>query len=194
MQQSNIEYYVSDIETTGFKDGFHEITEVCFIRCSDLHELHRFVKIKHPQRVSPRALTATGRTMADLKKGEPFDKVVSQVDNFFNQDGKTARHRCIITHNNSFDKRFLKAMWKSAGREFQAEMWFETKKLSKLWAIKMGKKWPSNKLQDILDYTSTRLYKKAHTAQHDARNLYMFWKKGMEAGINKLDCIERDGD
>jgi DNA polymerase III epsilon subunit-like protein len=62
-------YYVLDVETTGLKCDWHEVTEISLIRCSDRHQLTKYIKAEHPWRASPEALSATGRTKQDLLKG-----------------------------------------------------------------------------------------------------------------------------
>ena len=63
----------------------------------------RYIKPQFPWKASPEALEATGRTRADLNKGEDKKVVVEAVDKFLAEDGSSAENRVFVAHNSNFD-------------------------------------------------------------------------------------------
>src|ERR1700679_1153587 len=104
----SVVYYIIDTETTGLKINYHECTEIGIIRALDRVQLWRNIKCESPQNASFDALAITKKTLADLEKGFSRKEIVTECNKFFNEDGLTPAHRCIVGHNIfSFDKRFL---------------------------------------------------------------------------------------
>jgi DNA polymerase III epsilon subunit-like protein len=186
-----LNYYVIDTETTGLTPGHHEVVEISIIRCSDRHQLTKFIKAEHPDRSSPYALKITKKSMADLKVGESKEDVVSACNNFFNQDNKTPEHRCIVAHNAKFDKNFCHALWQSVNQEFPAVCWLDTMSLAKKWAKKNGINRPKLSLASVINFTGVMPVPGEHTAKADARNTYLVWKKNMDENIDYLTSIKR---
>jgi DNA polymerase III epsilon subunit-like protein len=188
---ANIQYYVIDTETTGLSN-FHEITEISIIRCSDLHQLTKYIKVEHPEKASSQALIKTGRTYEDLLRGESKEKVVEYCDRFFAADKLTIEHRCCIAHNSSFDARFCHALWSSVGKIFPCNLWLDTKPFAKKWATMLGIEKPSLTLESCLQFTGlTPIDQVQHEAAADARNTYLLYKKGCDAGVDHTDFIKR---
>jgi DNA polymerase III epsilon subunit-like protein len=188
---SEMLYYITDTETNGLKAGWNEVTQISVVRCSDRHQLTRHVKIDHPERTQPQALAATGRVMADILKGEDKLKVIEECEKFWEQDGKTPEHRCLVAHNSSFDKRFCHAMWGSVGKKFPVVCWMDTIKFAKEWAKKIGRAPENYQLKTVLKFAGLVPKGKLHEAGADARNTYMFWKKGMDTKVDHLSSIRR---
>jgi len=187
-----LHYYVIDTETTGLKPAYHEITQISIIRCTDRHQLSKFIKAEHPRRATPIALEITGRTMQDIQHGESKEAVVAAVDKFFAADGVTAEHRCMVAHNAPFDKNFCHALWDSVGSKFQAICWLDTKTLAKAWANKLGIIKPKLTLTASLEFTGlTPVDPGVHNAISDSRNTYLLMKRGMDEGLDHLACIKR---
>lgn len=185
-------YYVVDVESTGLRPSWHEVTQISVIRCSDQNQLSRYIKAEYPERASKEALQVTGRTVADLSTGDPKNKVVELFHNWILQDGKNEEGRCFIAHQASFDKNFCHALWGSVGKKFPANLWLDTKAFAKSWAIKLGIEKPSLTLQSSLEFTGIKPVKGvAHEAIADTRNCFLLWKKGMEQGLDHLACIKR---
>ena len=183
-------YYILDTETTGVKAGWHEVVEISIIRCSDRHQLTRFIKAEYPERADERALMVTGKSIPDLMNGDSKEDVIGMCERFFDQDGLTPSHRCIIGHNVSFDKRFCHAMWESVGRVFPAVCWLDTLKVSKEWAKKIGRKPDNFQLSTLLKFADVKL-QNVHSAEGDTRNLYIFWKKHLSK-LNTVSMIKRE--
>ena len=186
-----LNYYVIDTETTGLTPGYHEITEISIIRCSDRHQLTKFVKVDYPDRSSPYALEITKKSMQDLSNGDSKESVIKSCNDFFNQDGKTPEHRCIVAHNARFDKNFCHAFWGSIDKEFPAVCWFDTMTLARKWAKKIGIARPKLSLASVINFTGINPVPGAHSAEADSQNTYLIWKKGMNEHIDYLTCIKR---
>lgn len=185
-----LSYYVIDTETTGIKAGWHEITEISIIRCSDRNQLTRLVRSDYPERANPEALRITGRSYESLSEGESKRDIVNLCNAFFEQDGLTPEHRCIIGHNVNFDKRFCHALWGEVGEVFPAVCWLDSLKVSKEWAKKIGKKPENYKLSTLLKFADINI-KNVHTAEGDTRSLYILWEKYLRR-VNTVSMIKRD--
>jgi DNA polymerase III alpha subunit (gram-positive type) len=134
----SLQYYIIDTETTGLKSDYHEMTEIGIIRCADRVQLWRQIKCVNPERANFDALAITKKTMADLERGYDRDAVVAECNKFFEEDGLTEAHRCIVAHNAPFDRKFLHALWESQGKAFPAHLWLDTMALTREYIKKIG--------------------------------------------------------
>ena len=173
-------YYVIDTETTGLKAGYNEMTEVGIIRCTDRVQLWRQIRCEFPERANFDALAITKKTMADLDKGHVKEDVVEECLKFFNEDGATPAHRCIVAHNAAFDRRFLHALWTSCGKEFPAHLWLDTISLTKSYAKKIGLVKPKVNLHAACDIVGINKISEAHNAKVDSRNTYLLHRNLVE--------------
>lgn len=176
---SNIVYYVIDTETTGLKANYHELTEIGIVRCSDRVLLYRNIKCRYPERANYDALAITNKTLEDLNNGYNFEEVVMECEKFFNQDGLTPGHRCIICHNVNFDKKFLHAMWGQCGRVFPANLWLDTLSLMKEYIKKNSIKSKLN-LHASCDLLGIKKSAGIHNAKSDSKNTYLLHKALVE--------------
>lgn len=181
-----LKYFLNDTETTGLRPGFHEITEISFIRYDDMNQLTRKIRPLYPKRADWNALRATGRTKYDLYKGEDREKVINEVIEFLEEDGSPPEEKCIIAFNAHFDRNFLHALFKDVGKTFPAHCWVDARSVARIWAKKLGLVKPKLSLANALAFTNTKTLPGAHTAISDTRNLYMFWKNALE---NKIDFL-----
>jgi DNA polymerase III epsilon subunit-like protein len=188
---SALKYYILDSETTGFKAGWHEMTELSVIRYDDRVQLTRQIKSEYPERANDQSLQITGRTITDIMKGADREDVVHVFNKFFNQDDLTPEHRCIVAHSAPFDKRFCHALWESVGETFPAVHWLDTVKVGKEWALKVGKQPENYKLPTMLKFAEVNPMKGIHNAESDARNLYLLWKKSHDIKLNQVKMIKR---
>ncbi len=178
---SGIKYYVIDTETTGLKSDYHEITEIGIIRADDRVQLWRQVKCEYPERANFDALAITKKTLADLDKGFSKEDVVAECEKFFNEDGLTPQHRCIVGHNIfSFDKRFLFALWEKVGKVFPATLWIDTIPMTKHYAKQIGLVRPKVNLHAACEIVGIKKFSDAHNAKVDSRNSYLLWKDLIE--------------
>jgi DNA polymerase III epsilon subunit-like protein len=184
-------FYILDTETNGLKAGYHEITQISIIRCSDRVQLTRDIKIEYPERSSFQALEVTGRTLYDLLSGEQKEKVVEDCEKFWAQDKKTPEHRCLVAHNASFDKRFCHALWQSCGKKFPVVCWMDTLPFVKKWAKYIGCDQKKFSLDESLKFANIPIKETLHNASSDAKHLFLLWKKGMDARIDHLSSIKR---
>ena len=184
-------YYILDVETNGLKPRWHEITQISVIRFEDRHQLTRYIRIDHPERTSLEALNNTGRTYQDLLKGDDAKSVVEACEAFWDQDGKTPEHRCLVAHNASFDKNFCHALWESLGKEFPVVCWLDTMKFVKEWAKKVGMAPKKFSLSEVLKFAKIKPIGEAHNAESDTRNTYMLLDKGLKLGVDHLSSIKR---
>jgi DNA polymerase III alpha subunit (gram-positive type) len=185
-----IQYYVLDTETTGLKQGFHELTEISIIRCADKMQVSRKVKCQHPEFASFDALQITGKTIADLHQGVHHKQMIQDVNNFFQTDNTKATHRCIIGHNIHFDRKFLHHYWMEADISFPADLWLDTLSIARDITKKMGFVKPKLGLDAACDLFKIKKLGIAHTAKSDSRNTYLLWKKFMDDNIDFLPFIK----
>ncbi len=187
-----LHYYVIDLETTGLKPTWHEVTQISIIRYSDRNQFSKYIRAQYPDRASAEALEVTGRTKRDLYQGESKKSVVDAIDEWIAEDGATPEHRCMVGHNCSFDRRFSHDLWGSLNKEFPAVCWLDTKPFARQWAVKLGVEKPKLTLMASLEFTGIKPVQGAiHNAITDARNCYLLLKKGMDAGIDHLEHIKR---
>ena len=187
---SGIQYYVIDTETTGLKSGYHEITEIGIIRCTDRVQLWRQIKCVYPERANFDALAITKKTMADLERGYDRETVLAECEKFFAEDGLTPAHRCIVAHNAPFDRKFLHAMWEASGKEFPAHLWLDTIQLTKeflktadesqLNIVKTATGRVSTQLHACCDMVGIKKISEAHNAKVDSRNTYLLHRNLIE--------------
>lgn len=187
---SGLHYYIIDTETTGLKSGYHEITEVGIIRCTDRVQLWRQVRCNYPERANFDALAITKKTMADLERGFDKEAVVQECEKFFSEDNVTPAHRCIVGHNVSFDRKFLHALWESCGKEFPAHLWLDTMSLTKeflktvdessITIVKTPSGRVSTQLHACCDMVGIKKLSDAHNAKVDSRNTYLLHRSLIE--------------
>lgn len=197
---SGLKFYTIDTETSGLSAGYAEITEISIIREEDRVQLFRKVKCEYPERASLEALKITNKTMADLLQGDDKRKVVEDCNRFFEQDGLTRAHRCIVAHNFSFDKKFCHALWESVGMEFPADLWLCTMAMTRVHVKntgidienkKNGLKKQGVNLQASLDFLGVKKVAGLHNARDDGKNAYLLKKALIEtANIDHLSLMQ----
>lgn len=176
-----IEYYALDLETSGVNIKSHEVVEISLIRCKDKVQLNKYIRAEHPETASLDALAVCNKKMEDLLFGDSKEQVVDEVERFFDEDGLSPAHRCIVGHNViSFDKRFLHALWDKCGKKFPANMFLDTMQLTRLAAKQMGIVKPKVNLQAACDMFGIKKTAIHHTAKMDTRNTFFLWKKLVE--------------
>ena len=178
---SSIQYYCIDTETNGLiaKNLFHEVLQISIIRCKDKVQLTKYIKCEKPENSSLDALRITGKTIADIVQGISKEGAVETCNKFFNEDGLTPNHRCIIGHNIiSFDKRFLHELWSQTNSIFPANLWLDTMQMFKHYMKTNG--FPKNRKSNLDFACQTMNIKKqgiTHSAKGDSQNTYLLWKK-----------------
>jgi len=187
-----LNYYFLDVETTGLKAGWHEISQISIIRHSDRNQLSEYIRVSHPERTTPEALTATGRTFADLKKGISKEEVIEKCHKFLLSDGGTDEQRCIIAHNASFDRRFCYASWEDIGKKFPASLWLDTMACAKYHLTRhMGLEKPSVKLDSCMDHYGLVKRGTSHNATVDTQNNYLLYEHLKKISFDFLPYIKR---
>lgn len=187
----SLHYYIIDTETTGLKPRHHEITQISIIRCSDRHQLNKYIRAEHPERATYKALEITGRTMSDIVSGEQKEDVVKFCQDFIEQDGQTPEARCFVAHNADFDKRFCFALWESVGMKFPSNLWLCTKVFTGGLANKLGIYKPKLTLEASCKLAGVKTRSGAHNAAVDAQNTYFLWDKLMNSDVDYLNYIKR---
>lgn len=194
----SIQYYIIDTETTGLKANYHEMTEIGIIRVTDRMQLWRQIKCEYPERANFDALAITKKSMADLERGDSRDDIVNKCETFFNEDGLTPAHRCIVAHNAPFDRKFLQALWGQVGKSFPAHLWLCTMALARDYAKNQGlmaKGMPRQKvnLHASCDLVGVKKISEAHNAKVDSRNTYLLYRNLVEEKkVNYLPFIKTD--
>lgn len=187
-----LNYYFLDVETTGLKAGWHEISQISIIRHSDRNQISKYIKVRNPSRTSPEALAATGRTMDDLRKGISKEEAVDACHKFLLSDGQTEEHRCIVGHNISCDKRFCHATWEEVGKVFPALLWLDTMACSKHYLTRqMGLEKPSVKLDACMDHFGLTKRGDAHNAIVDTQHNFILYEHLKKVGFDFLPYIKR---
>lgn len=185
-------YYIIDVETTGLKVGYHEVTQVSIIRCTDRYQLNRFIRAEYPQRADSRALEATGRKRSDILTGVSKLEAIEACENFISEDGQTPEHRCFIGHNVSFDRRFVHQLWNSQQKEFPAVCWLDTMACAKLYMTRhLGLEKPKKGLHDALQNCGLKPRSGAHNAISDTQNTYILHDHLVKQGFDFLPHIKR---
>ncbi len=188
---SKIKYYIVDVETTGFSEKMHEIIEITVIRAEDKARLTKVVKAKNPRTANYASLKVTGRTYADLKKGDSRKAVVERVKSFLEEDGLTPEYRCIICHNANFDRRFLHTMFEKEKVELPVNLWLCTMAMSKEFGKKIGQPKHKVNLKSAIAMLESHKIGGEHNSSDDAKNTYFLWQKLMEEGIEAVDHTKR---
>lgn len=178
---SGIEFYCIDTESNGLKVDWNELTQLCCIRVKDRVQFDRTIRCHYPERSQAMALQITGKTHDDLRKGDEKLAVIEAFEEYIKSDGLTNKHRCIIVHNVSFDKRFLHALWAQYGKVFPADLWVDTIPMTRAFGKKQGIVKPETKLESALKLLGvTRKSAGKHNAISDTRNLFHLWNKLIE--------------
>jgi DNA polymerase III alpha subunit (gram-positive type) len=178
---SGIIYYCLDLETTGLREAYHEITELSILRAEDRVQLSKQVKCLNPQNASFDALRITGKTMEDLYHGISPNELVEEVEEFLCEDGATAAHRCLVGHNIiTFDKKFLWHLWETNGKRFPFDLYLDTLQMAKSYVKENNLGKTSLKLGSACDLFGIKKASGEHAAKCDTRNAYLLWKKLME--------------
>lgn len=187
---SGIAYIVCDTETSGLMTGFHDLVEVSLIRFNDRTQMTRIVKAKNPKNASFDALKVTGKKMSDLYKGIECEQMINEVNEFFDNDGLTPAHRCIVAHNASFDRRFIHHTWDAHNKAFPANLWLDTLALCRKITKREGIIKPSLKLNDVCDRFGIKRFANSHSAAGDARNTFMLFKQFIDNNEDFIDLIK----
>jgi DNA polymerase III epsilon subunit-like protein len=188
-----LEYYIIDTETNGIKSDYHEMTEIGIIRVKDRVQLWSEIKCEYPERSNFEALKITNKTLSDLSRGKTKEQIVEDCNKFFEEDGLTKAHRCIICHNASFDRRFLHSLWKSVGKEFPADLWLDTMSMVRNYAKDNNIVKPKVNLHASCDLLGINKISKAHNAKVDSRNTYLLFDKlANDKKQNYLPLIKTD--
>lgn len=191
MSTGGISWFVCDTETSGLQVGYSDLLEISLIRCSDRLQISRTIKALNPRNASIDALKITGKTMDDLKKGVHITEAIDDINKFFEQDGLTPAHRCVVGHNAGFDRRFLHHAWKAYDRDFLADLWIDSIPMCKRLAAQMGQPKARLKLDMAMDLFGLKKVGGLHTAKGDSRNTYYLWKHLMDSKIEYLDLIKQ---
>jgi DNA polymerase III epsilon subunit-like protein len=182
---SGITYYIIDSETTGLSSSYHEVNELSIIRFADRVQLTRFIKCEYPERANFDSLAITGKTLNDLSTGISKEQAVEECNKFFEEDGLTPAHRCLVAHNAAFDRRFIHALWAKCNQELPVNLWICSMALTRDYAKKTGLSVKggakiSFKLPNSLDLVGIKKFSGAHASKVDTRNTYLLFKNLME--------------
>lgn len=187
---SNLSYFVIDTESTGMNIQKHEIVEISIIRVTDRKHFTRTIKAEKPQNADPNALKIIGKNFYDLIQGEDRKIIVSQINQFLDLDGTNAKHRVIIAHNSSFDRRFIWSMFDKEQQIFNADNWLCSMSLVRQYAKKYGIVKPKVNLKDSIAMVGSKKVEGSHNSLDDAKNTYFLWLKLLEEKIDYLPKIQ----
>jgi len=207
-QGMSLEYYVLDTETTGLKAGYHEVNQIALIRVATGEEFVEKLVCQHPYRASQQALDIQKTARADLVTGTFPLRVIEEVDAFLQKDGKTREHRCIVAHNESFDRKFCHALWDEYNKEFKANLWLCTKKLAQAYTkkngiqkvaamqrdanVQLGKSGISYSLDNLMIGFGLTPVGTSHSAIGDSRNTVILFNHLMDQKLDYVRIIKRE--
>ena len=191
-----ISYYIIDTETTGLRQGFHDLVEISIIRYSDRLQLSQKIKALKPENASYDALQITGKTMKDLYEGINHNDAIEEAHQFLSMDELTNAHRCIVCHNAPFDRKFLHEAWSKNKRIFPGDLWLDTltlsRRVAKLQGItEVNGEKPKFNLYAACDLFGIKKTGSAHNAADDTRNTYFLLKYFIDNKIDFLNMIKR---
>lgn len=175
----SLNFYITDVESSGLSTKIHEVNEISIIRVSDRVQLTEFIKCEHPETASFDALKITGKTLDDLSKGKSKEEATNRVDKFLTEDGLSPAHRCIIAHNASFDRRFIHTLYSKVNKRFPADLWLCSMEMFKSYVKKTNQKSLAN-LHAACDFLGVKKLSAAHASKVDTRNTYLLYKDLVE--------------
>lgn len=159
-----------DVETTGLKPRYHEVTEI------GLHHekkggLCLQIAPRYMQRAEPEALRVSGYNAADWANANPFGDSVAQITEYL--DGAT-----LIGHNAPFDVAMLQGEYESLGlshNDLFRDV-IDTKALARQFLVPLGLNLIG--LKACMNFIGVEDYdRRAHNAYEDAlfaKRLYEF--------------------
>lgn len=105
------EFCVVDTETTGLSPRNNNIIEIGIVKISNLKIVDRYHSMINPGRAIPYYITnLTGISDDDVYNAPFFEDIVDEIIEFMGEN-------VISAHNLSFDKSFLRAEFRNAGRD-----------------------------------------------------------------------------
>jgi len=191
-----LHYYLLDIETTGFMEKVHDITEISAIKYDNTAEKNvqftKIIRALNPENANLKALEVTHKTMADLYCGEELEDSLRAFCRYVEEDGAKPNARVIVGYGIDFDLRFLHYACGRYGIKFPADMYFDLYRyMQKHAKAKYGKvRGIPLKLGNALDEFEIKKYGAAdnqHTAKIDTRNTYALFHHVKEE--KKADII-----
>lgn len=187
-----MKYYVIDLETSGLKLSYHEITELSILRCEDLVQGVWLFNIKNPKRFSPDALEKTGQDLIKIANREFYiEDKIEEINAFIEEDKATPDERVMIAHNSQFDRNGVEMNWKKNGYKFPANYWMDTKELARKYITKvLNLKKRSLGLGKLLRFFDIYHETNFHTAEVDVRNTFRMWKFLNKKGINNMEFVK----
>lgn len=210
-----IEYYITDVETTGLKLGVNEINQISVLRISDNKQITHNIKVRHPNTYSREALEVQGITPDDLKKGIKLELAVADINKFFLEDcQKNNEGRCMIAYNAPFDRKFIHEAWDSTNDVFGPNLWFCSMAFAKRYVAKhggekiaqaqidamidgiktdkkSGKLKPKFGLNNFMTGVGLPIKTGAHNAEVDVQNTLELYKWLIASGTEYVSLIER---
>jgi len=176
-QKANVsaEYVVFDIETTGLYPDRDEIIEIAGLYIKNLEivsEFHRLICIE--ESIPPEVSKLTGITNSLLKEqGVPLDKVMHEFKEFIGD-------AVLVSHNLSFDMRFLREAMESVGISEIMNHGIDTLTLAR----KTVKGLRSYNLEELMKYFKLP-YEKLHRSMEDAWAVAKLYQKLIEIRKSK---------
>jgi len=186
-------YFGLDVESTGLKCGYHEITEISILNCQTMDQVTWLIKIKYKERCSKEAMYITQKTPEELEnRGRYIEDVLDEITEFILK-GAEKDEVCIIAHNASFDRRFVTHAYVSNNKENPIRYWLCTKEMSKKYCRTiLGLQKTSHALNNLLITANIKTMEtdNIHSSEVDTRNMYRLWKKMTLAGISNTEFIK----
>lgn len=160
-------YIVVDLETTGLKSETDEIIELAGIRIIDHQIKEEISLLVRPEQAIPEEITKLTGITPDMieKDGHPLEEALEKFLDFIGDS-------TIISHNLNFDRAFLNAACKKAGKEKLRNAGRDTLSIAR------------RTIDDIENYKLTTLAKyfelpkeESHRALPDSRTTYRLYEK-----------------
>ena len=148
-----------DVETTGVKAGYHEVTEIG-LRHTTKGGLCLQIAPQHIERAQPEALKISGYNTADWANADPFKSVVAQITEY-------VEDATVIAHNAPFDVSMLQGEYERLGLDYGGLFRdvIDTMALARQFLVPLGLN--LLKLEACMKFMGEK-YEGAHNAYEDA--------------------------
>jgi DNA polymerase III alpha subunit (gram-positive type) len=115
----NYAFYVCDVETTGLDFHLHSPIEISIYRLSNDDQKTWLLAPINMETIDSDALRVNHHKMEDLKGLTKYGKdnykepkeVITNIENWLDEDSTPASHRILIGQNISFDRYMLENLW-----------------------------------------------------------------------------------
>ena len=187
-----MKYILGDIESTGLKPGWHEITEIAILDCETLELCEWDIKIRHPERCSKEAMMVTNKTPAELiSRGRYIEECADEIDDFIRSVSDDPDEIVFIGHSVSYDRTMLEHAWKAMNRRWLVNYYLDTKAMAKKFTKQiLGIQKTSHALTNMLALAGIKEAPGAHASIIDVKHTYALYMHMIQRGLKNSEFIK----